>query len=87
MKVVAKPSFERDLKKLPKSVQLQALEVYLEITVVENLTEIPKIKKMVGYKDTFRIKMGDYRIGLFLEEDEVILARILHRKEIYKFFP
>lgn len=32
-------------------------------------------------------RLGEYRVGIFLENDTVILARILHRKEVYRYFP
>jgi mRNA interferase RelE/StbE len=38
--------------------------------------------------DTFyRVRIGDYRIGLELAGDELIFVRCLHRKEIYRYFP
>jgi mRNA interferase RelE/StbE len=60
------------------------------ITDVENAskpTEIKGIKKLTGYKYAFRIKIGDYRIGLFIEKGIVEFARVVHRKDIYKVFP
>ncbi|MGH2412635.1 MAG: type II toxin-antitoxin system RelE family toxin, partial [Microcystaceae cyanobacterium] len=35
----------------------------------------------------YRIRLGDYRIGLFIEGKTVTFARVLHRKEIYRYFP
>jgi len=60
------------------------------ITDVENAskpTEISGIKKLSGYKYAFRIKIGDYRIGMFIEKGIVEFARVVHRKDIYKVFP
>jgi mRNA-degrading endonuclease RelE of RelBE toxin-antitoxin system len=31
--------------------------------------------------------LGDYRLGLVIEDDIVTLVRILHRKDIYRYFP
>ena len=61
--------------------------------VVEDLQQaekpqaIKKLKKLKGSKDYFRIKLGDYRIGLKFENDTVSFVRFLHRREIYRFFP
>ena len=33
------------------------------------------------------LRIKDYRIGLYFNEETLYLVRILHRKEIYKFFP
>jgi len=52
------------------------------------LSDIPNIKKLKGFKNYYRIKMGDYRIGLELSaNNEIILIRCLHRKDVYRFFP
>jgi mRNA interferase RelE/StbE len=42
---------------------------------------------LVGFSNAYRIRLGDFRVGLFLDNDVVTLARILHRKDIYKLFP
>jgi len=35
----------------------------------------------------FRIRIGEYRLGLKEERGMLILLRFMHRKEIYKYFP
>jgi mRNA-degrading endonuclease RelE of RelBE toxin-antitoxin system len=36
----------------------------------------------------YRIRLGDFRIGLeHVADNEIILIRFLHRKEIYKRWP
>ncbi|MGB5593914.1 MAG: type II toxin-antitoxin system RelE/ParE family toxin, partial [Crocosphaera sp.] len=40
-----------------------------------------------GYQSFYRIKIGDYRIGIEADNNELIFVRFLHRKEIYRFFP
>lgn len=49
--------------------------------------DIKNLKKLTGYKNVFRIKVGDYRIGIFIGNDIVEFARFLHRKDIYRVFP
>ena len=58
-----------------------------QIEKAENLSEISKIKKLVGHKSAYRVRMNDFRIGFFFEDQKIILARIVHRKDIYKLFP
>ena len=45
------------------------------------------IKKMKSEGKYYRIKVGEYRIGLELEGERLIFVRILNRKDIYKYFP
>ena len=46
-----------------------------------------KVKKIQGYKKYYRIKIGNYRLGLKKEENKIIIMRVMHRKDIYKYFP
>jgi mRNA interferase RelE/StbE len=87
MKVEIKKSFLRDLKKLHKNEQSKALNL---IDICENATsinEIENIKKISGFTNFYRIRLGNYRVGLMIENEIITFVRYLHRKDIYKFFP
>ena len=49
--------------------------------------DIPNLKKLKGHPSAYRIKLGDYRIGIFIEDNSVIFAAFGHRKDIYNKFP
>lgn len=82
-------SFVKDVGKVNDAKLKQNLaEVIENIQKAENLSSIPNLKKLAGFKGCYRIKMGDYRLGLEYNKDhEVILIRFLHRKEIYRYWP
>ncbi len=83
-----KASFHRDIKKLKDKEQAARLkEIISEIKAVKNLSEIKNIRKIEGFPNHYRIKTGDYRIGLVLSGDTIIFVRFLNRKEIYRYFP
>jgi mRNA interferase RelE/StbE len=42
---------------------------------------------MSGAANHFRVRIGDYRLGLREQDSKVYLVRFLHRKEIYRYFP
>ena len=44
---------------------------------------------MKGYKDKYKIRVGDYRIGLTIDKKNqtIICQRVAHRREIYQIFP
>jgi len=46
------------------------------------LREIGKVKKLGGGERYYRIRIGDYRLGLILDGDTVIFVRFLHRKDV-----
>lgn len=84
-------SFVRDAKKLSKNVKEGLVEIIDNIQNAEQITDIEGVTKMVGYSNSYRIKVKgikDFRIGFFLnEEGIIILSRIVARKEIYRVFP
>jgi mRNA interferase RelE/StbE len=88
MNVKFESRFEKDLKLVRDRNLLEKLkQVILACKQVETLGEINNLKKMQGYDGFYRIRLGDYRVGIEVLENEIIFARILHRKDIYKFFP
>jgi len=88
MKVKFKNSFIKDLKKLPEGVKQQIERlVYVDISELDQFADIRSIKKIEGYENYYRIKKGNYRIGYEKREDAIVFHRVLHRKDIYRYFP
>ena len=42
---------------------------------------------MSGHSDAYRIRIGDYRLGIYYYEDTVTITRFVKREDIYKLFP
>ena len=82
-------SFQKDINKINDAKTKNAIiETINNITVAENISSINNLKKLTGQKNMYRIRIGDYRIGLeYTENHELVLIRFLHRKEIYKRWP
>lgn len=82
-------SFIKSLDKLKVSdIKLKLEKILTELENAKSLTQVKQIKKLQGYKDYYRIKSGDYRIGIrLLDKNTIVLITIAHRKEIYKVFP
>jgi mRNA interferase RelE/StbE len=83
------PSFIKDLKALKSSPIFESVKnlVFEEIPNGESLDEIRSLKRLKGYTNAYRLRVSDYRIGIFIEAETIIFARILHRREIYRYFP
>ena len=58
-----------------------------QVIRTDSLDRINSVKRMKGENCYYRVRLGDYRIGLRVDGDTVIFIRVLHRKEIYKYFP
>ena len=81
-------SFAKDLKAIKnKKLHRRIAQAIQGVKVAADLSEVRQLTKMKGYSDYYRIRLGDYRIGIEVVEDEVIFVRVLHRKDIYRFFP
>jgi mRNA interferase RelE/StbE len=88
MKVKYKASFLRDLKQINnKKIKKQIEQIINTAKSASQLSDIPNIRKLRGYKNFYRIRIGNYRIGLYFEEKTIIFVRVLHRKDFYKYFP
>jgi len=80
-------SFQKDALKLPTSDQAQLSKVIANLSRIKTLSELSSCKKLTGFKNAYRIRMGVYRIGFIFENNAIELVRVLGRKEIYKYFP
>ena len=88
MKVEFLNKFVKDLDNLTvEKVKLSVIKTIELLEAANNLSEIPNLKKLKGHKSAYRIKLGEYRIGIFVEGKVVEMARLIHRKDIYKVFP
>ena len=88
MKIEFKKSFLSDIKKLKsKSLKDSVSDCIKQVESSVNPTQIKNLKKLTGYDKYYRIRMGDYRIGVKIENDIVYFVVFEHRKNIYRGFP
>ncbi len=88
MKVAFRESFAKDLKNIKlQSVLSRVREVIETIEKADSLSKLANLKKLRGGGNFFRVRIGDFRLGIVIENDTVIFVRFLNRKDIYKYFP
>ena len=88
MKVEFLKKFSKDLDNVKTRLVKPALMSLIELMEnTDSLDTIPNIKKLKGFKTAYRARVGDYRLGFFYENSTILLARFVHRKDIYKIFP
>lgn len=88
MQVVFESAFLRDVKRVrDKNIRRKVQEVIDQVKTAVDLQEIPHISKLRGHQTYYRVRSGDYRVGLEVVDDKVIFVRFLHRKDIYRYFP
>jgi len=89
MDTAFRKSFVKDLKRHGNDERLleQIKNIILEVEAVDNILAINNLKKLKAVGSYYRIRTGSYRVGLIIENNTVTFVRVLHRKEIYRYFP
>ena len=87
MKVQFRESFVKDLRDILDKKLLGRVRAAIEaLEQAQDLGDVAGLKKLEGEKLRYRIRVGDYRLGLSIEGDVVTLVRFLHRRDIYRYF-
>ena len=82
-KVVPKPSLEKDLRSLPKSIIVRVMKQ------IEELATDPlprKAIKLEGGEDLYRVRVGDYGIVYGIDRATKLLTihYVRHRRDVYR---
>lgn len=88
MEVDFTKNFLKIIENLKNEELLQKIQDTIDNVIIANsIAEISNIKKLSGYKVYYRIKIGDYRVGIEKIENQMKFLTFQHRKDIYKKFP
>jgi mRNA interferase RelE/StbE len=58
-----------------------------QVEAARTFQQIPNLKRLEAAGKYYRIRLGDYRVGLVFAEGTATFVRCLHRREIYRYFP
>jgi len=88
MEIKIDKSFQKDTRRIKDKTVLQKVaNTIANVQRAKNLDEIKNLKKIKGNTSMYRIRIGDYRLGILVSESSIEFIRCLHRKDIYKYFP
>lgn len=78
-----KQSATRELDALEEAVFAR---IDLKIMALSDNPRPPGCKKLKGYKDTWRIRIGDWRVVYIVDDAArlVSITRVAHRREVYE---
>ncbi len=80
MKLVISPLAEKQIRKLPKFVQISTVKKIRRFYE----TRFPLgVKQLSGYKDIYRVRVGDYRIVFRKYPGKTYIVLVAHRKDVY----
>lgn len=88
--ILVRPVFLKDLAGLPTKVRKRVEKfAFEELPNADQPLHLGKLAKLKGYDDFYKVRFGNYRIGLRLDgqRKEAHLLRVMHRRDIYRHFP
>jgi len=81
MKIIISPRAEKELKKITK---IDQIAIARKIRLIKESPVILKEEKLSGYKNIYRVRIGEYRIVYRRTVKEIYIVLIGHRKDIYR---
>ena len=80
--------FSKDLLKVKdESLKGDLFSIIIVLKNAETLNELSNVKKLKGYQNAYRIRIGKYRLGFYFDGEVIELTRFAKREDIYKLFP
>ena len=88
MEIRVNTTFLKELARIPAP-QRKKIEqfVFNDARTFEKKEDFPNLRKLKGYRYFYRIRFGNYRAGIRIQNNTMVFERLLHRKDIYKFYP
>jgi mRNA interferase RelE/StbE len=88
LKIVYNKKFLKDLSQITapekKRIEFFCLD---EILNFKSIQSVGNIEKIQGHKNYYKIRFGNFRVGIYFQNDTISFERVLDRKEIYRYFP
>lgn len=80
--------FKKEYYQLAENSNLaELLSTYIDIAgSAKNLSRLPNLKKLNGFKNYYRLKLGKAKIGLKIAENTLIFATFEQKNDISKKF-
>jgi mRNA interferase RelE/StbE len=88
MRIKIKKKAIKDIQKIPEVYNENIISfIFSDLKELRSLGQIPDVVKLKGFDDYYRVRIGPYRIGFKYEDNQMIIYRIMDRKDLYKYFP
>ena len=89
MKLETSARFNRDLRRIRDSALARRVNRKIEeLEAAASIRDISGVSRLSTPRGRhYRIKIGQYRLGITLEGDTAILDRFGHRSDFYRRFP
>ena len=81
MKVILSDRAEKSLRKSSKVIQIIIAK---KIRKIKDSANVLNEERLEGFKNIFRIRIGDYRIVYRKTKNELYVVLLAHRREVYR---
>ena len=81
--VQVKPTARKELEEIPDNVLVRVIH---KIELLGHSPRPAGCKKLRGYKDQWRIRVGDWRVIYIIDDAAKLISvtRVAHRREVYE---
>lgn len=89
VKILFKKDFPKKLSKIPKKDKQNIEDFIANLCDCQNPKSLPNCKKLSGYSNYYRYRIGNYRIVCEItEQGEIVILflDVAHRQNIYNFY-
>ncbi len=83
MTLLIPPSVEKEFAQMPKADARRLRDRLEMIAATPNVTH-PNVTALLGTQGVFRVRQGDWRAGFSIEDGDVIVDPVAHRREGYR---
>jgi len=79
MKIIISPRAKKQLKSIGRAAQVILVKKIGELTIFQI-----KEEKLSGYRNMYRVRVGNFRIVYRKTTNEIVVIQVGHRREIYR---
>jgi len=79
MKIIISPRAKKQLKSIGRAAQVILVKKIGELTIFQI-----KEEKLSGYRNMYRVRVGDYRLIYQKTSVEIYVILVGHRREVYR---
>ena len=88
MKITYRKRFLKELSQIPFKQRKRIQHfVFEQFPKSNTILSTGKLERLKGYQGYYKVRFGAYRVGLKVSDKEVVFERVLHRKDIYRYYP
>ena len=87
MRLIISKEYLKNLRGVSTTVQKQAAEALDNLKNAPTFSAILHFEPIIGHKGYYRLRIGQYRIGLRWDGEKFFAERIGPRGDVYKVYP